>query len=131
MYLAREIKSKFIVAIKAISKNELEKRGIEKQIKCEIDTQSYLKHKNVLRLYGYFWNTRRVYMILEYCPCGDMYKYLKKCKRFSERRAASYIRKVAAAIDYCHSKGVIHRDIKPENILLGYDVFHHSYYLIY
>ena len=122
MYLAREIKSKFIVAIKAIEKKLVDTRGIEKQIKREIEIQSRLKHKNVLCMYGYFWDKKRVYMILEYCPCGNMYEYLKKCKRFSERRAASYIRKVAAAIDYCHYMGVIHRDIKPENILLGYDV---------
>ena len=29
-----------------------------------------------------------------------------------------YIRSLAAALDYCHSKHVIHRDIKPENLLL-------------
>lgn len=130
MYLAREIKSKFIVAIKAIEKKLVDTRGIEKQIKREIEIQSRLKHKNVLCMYGYFWDKKRVYMILEYCPCGNMYEYLDTCKRFSERRAASYIRKITAAIDYCHYMGVIHRDIKPENILLGYDVFHHSYYLI-
>ena len=123
MYLAREIKSKFIVAIKAIEKKLVDTRGIEKQIKREIEIQSRLKHKNVLCMYGYFWDKKRVYMILEYSPKGEIYKDLLKRKRFSERRAASYISRIAAAIDYCHQMHVIHRDIKPENILLGYDVF--------
>ena len=118
------------MAIKTISKNELEKRGIEKQIKCEIDTQSHLKHKNVLRMYGYFWDKKRVYMILEYSPKGEIYKDLLKRKRFSERRAASYISRIAAAIDYCHQMHVIHRDIKPENILLGPNVFPYNYTMI-
>lgn len=122
MYLAREIKSKFIVAIKAIEKKLVDTRGIEKQIKREIEIQSRLKHKNVLCMYGYFWDKKRVYMILEYSPKGEIYKDLLKRKRFSERRAASYISRIAAAIDYCHQMHVIHRDIKPENILLGYDV---------
>ena len=122
MYLAREIKSKFIVAIKAIEKKLVDTRGIEKQIKREIEIQSHMKHKNVLRMYGYFWDKKRVYMILEYSPKGEIYKDLLKRKRFSERRAASYISRIAAAIDYCHQMHVIHRDIKPENILLGYDV---------
>ena len=110
------------MAIKVIQKSELERCGIEKQIRSEIEIQSHLKHKNVLRMYGYFWDKKRVYMILEYSPKGEIYKDLLKRKRFSERRAASYISRIAAAIDYCHYKGVIHRDIKPENILLGYDV---------
>ena len=31
---------------------------------------------------------------------------------------AQYIRSLAAALNYCHTKHVIHRDIKPENLLL-------------
>jgi len=33
-----------------------------------------------------------------------------------------YIRQLAQALKYCHSKKVIHRDIKPENLLLGLKV---------
>lgn len=31
-----------------------------------------------------------------------------------------YIRQLAEALEYCHSKKVIHRDIKPENLLLSF-----------
>ena len=31
-----------------------------------------------------------------------------------------YIRQLAEALQYCHSKKVIHRDIKPENLLLSF-----------
>ena len=52
-----------------------------------------------------------------------MYKELQSSehKRFSEPRAATYIRDLAHALAYCHEKNVIHRDIKPENLLLGID----------
>ena len=32
--------------------------------------------------------------------------------------ALQYIRSLAGALHYCHTKHVIHRDIKPENLLL-------------
>ena len=73
-------------------------------------------------MYGYFWDEKRVYLILEYASKGEIYHELVKRKRFSERRAAAYILRIADAMDYCHSMHVLHRDIKPENILIGYDV---------
>jgi serine/threonine protein kinase len=42
-------------------------------------------------------------------------------KRFNEARAATYIRDLAGALEYCHTRNVIHRDIKPENLLIGMD----------
>lgn len=73
-------------------------------------------------MYGYFWDEKRVYLILEYAPYGEIYHELISKKRFSERRASFYIRIIADAVDYCHRMHVIHRDIKPENILIGIDV---------
>ena len=130
MYLARELQSNFVVAIKAIQKKELKKCGIEKDVELGISLHDFLEHENILHSYGRFEDKKRIFLITDYCPCGDMYGCLLKRKRFGERRAASYIRKIAAAIDYCHSKGVIHRDIKPENILLGPNVFPYDYTMI-
>lgn len=33
----------------------------------------------------------------------------------------SFVRQLALALRYCHSKTVIHRDIKPENLLIDGD----------
>jgi len=72
-----------------------------------------------LRLYGYFYDDTRVYLILEYAAKGELYKELQRHGHFSERLTATYIASLAKALLYCHSKHVIHRDIKPENLLLG------------
>ena len=80
------------------------------------------RHENILELYGYFWDEKHVYLILEYAPHGNLYSQLLMRKRFSERRASYYICSIAKAVDYCHKLYLIHRDIKPENILLSYDV---------
>ncbi|XP_042332328.1 aurora kinase C-like isoform X2 [Sceloporus undulatus] len=119
VYLARMKESKFIVALKVLFKSHMEKEGVEHQLRREIEIQCHLSHPNILRLYNYFHDRKRVYLILEYAPRGELYKDLQKHQRFDERRTATYMEELADALIYCHSKKVIHRDIKPENLLMG------------
>lgn len=119
VYLARERKSQYIVALKTLSIKELSRSHVEHQLRREVEIQTHLKHSGVLRMFGYFWDKERVFLILEYCAGGPLFDLLQKKRRFSERRASNYIKQVSAALHYCHQRKVIHRDIKPENILLG------------
>lgn len=119
VYLAREKKSKFVIALKVMFKTQLQSNNVEHQLQREIEIQSHLRHPHILRLYGYFHDDARVYLILEYAPKGELYRELTKEKMFDEKKSASYIYQVCNALRYCHSKKVIHRDIKPENILIG------------
>jgi serine/threonine protein kinase len=118
VYLAREKKSHFIVALKVLYKSQLSKAGVEHQLRREIEIQAHLRHTNILRLYGYFYDQTRIYLILEFAAKGELYKELQKHGNFDEKRTAKYIKSLAAALQYCHTKHVIHRDIKPENLLL-------------
>lgn len=119
VYLAREKRTKYIVAIKVLQKSQLQKAGVEHQLRREIEIQSHLRHRNILRMYGYFYDAKRIYLILEYSPGGELYKKLTIKGRFSDKQSARYIADLAQALDYCHVKHVIHRDIKPENLLVG------------
>lgn len=119
VYLAREKKSKFVVALKVLQKSQLVRASFEHQLRREIEIQSHLRHPNILRMYGYFYDASKVYLILEYCVGGELYKKLQDKGRFDERNSARMIVQMADALNYCHSKSVIHRDIKPENLLLG------------
>eukprot|EP00762_Andalucia_godoyi_P006575 ANDGO_05000.mRNA.1 Serine/threonine-protein kinase Aurora-1 len=120
VYLAREKRTKYIVALKVLFKKQLKKGEVEHQLRREIEIQAHLRHKHILRLYGYFYDQSRVYLILEYAAKGELYKELQKSGRFTEKRTAQYICMLSKALAYCHSKHVIHRDIKPENLLLDH-----------
>jgi serine/threonine protein kinase len=47
-------------------------------LRREIEIQSHLDHENILKLYGFFWDEKRVYLILEYAPGGELYKELQR-----------------------------------------------------
>ncbi len=109
VYLAREKKSKYVVALKVLFKSQLQKAQVEHQLRREIEIQSHLRHPNILRLFGYFYDETRVYLILEFAPGGEMYKALQKqpTKRFEEPRTARYMKQLADALLYCHAKKVL------------------------
>ncbi|KAJ4011000.1 spindle assembly checkpoint kinase [Fusarium irregulare] len=81
--------------------------------------QTNLRHPNIVQLYSYFHDTKRIFLVLEFAAKGELYKHLQKENRFTEKKAARFTAQVVSALQYLHRKNIIHRDIKPENILVG------------
>ncbi|KAF4042099.1 Protein kinase domain [Phytophthora infestans] len=121
VYLAKEKCSNLTVALKVLFKSPLTRDGGVSNLKREVEIQVRLRHPNVLRMHGYFYDDSCVYLVLEYAPFGELYKELAKEKHFSDAVAAHYVSQVVEALKYCHSCNVIHRDIKPENLLIGHN----------
>ncbi|KAH8928946.1 kinase-like protein [Atractiella rhizophila] len=120
VYMVRtKFEPHYILALKCLYKHELVQNKVEKQVRREIEIQQNLRHPNILRLYGYFHDEKRIFLMLEFAGKGELYKQLSNRGSFSEKRSSRYIHQMADALAYLHSKHVIHRDIKPENLLLG------------
>jgi len=81
--------SKYIVALKVIFKEQIEKYRLHHQLRREMEIQMSLHHPNVLRLYGWFHDEERIFLILEYAFGGELYKELRKSGHLSEKQAAT------------------------------------------
>lgn len=89
------------------------------QIREEIKIQLHLNHRNVLRLYDYFRDEKKIYLVLEYAPKGSVLDIQKRFEHFSESLASKIIKQTADGLGYIHSKNIVHRDLKPENLLVS------------
>ena len=78
VYLTREKKSGCIVALKVVNKNDIIKYKLVHQLRREIEIQSHLDHPNILKLLGVFWNEKQIFLILEYCPGGEVFRELTR-----------------------------------------------------
>ena len=56
----------YILALKCLYKSEIVQSRVEKQIRREIEIQQNLRHPHVLRLYGYFHDEKRIFLMLEF-----------------------------------------------------------------
>lgn len=106
------------VAIKIMKKEDMTEQDME-LCKAELEIMKICQHPYIINIYDYIENEKYIYIIMEYCPGGDLFSYIEKRGfRLSEERAATLVAKISIAINYCHHFGVVHRDLKPENILM-------------
>uniref|UniRef100_A0A3B1K865 Maternal embryonic leucine zipper kinase n=1 Tax=Astyanax mexicanus TaxID=7994 RepID=A0A3B1K865_ASTMX len=117
--LGRHILTGEKVAIKIMEKKDL---GDDlPRIKTEIDAMKNLSHQHVCRLYHVIETSSKIYMVLEYCPGGELFDYIVAKDRLSEEETRVFFRQIVSALAYVHSQGYAHRDLKPENLLIDED----------
>lgn len=84
VYLAREKKSGYIVALKVLWKSVIKRKKLEENVRREIDIQYHLRHPNVARLYTVMHDAECIFLVVEYCPGGDLLGLLEKEGRLEE-----------------------------------------------
>ncbi|CAF0810429.1 unnamed protein product [Didymodactylos carnosus] len=117
--LVEEKKTGYLCALKIIKKEFICQYNQEHQLIRELEIHMRLFHKHILRMYDFFYDSERIYIIIEYAPNDTLANYLKRHKQLDNITSATYIYQLTDAIHYCHRLLIMHRDIKPENILLG------------
>ncbi|XP_072716929.1 maternal embryonic leucine zipper kinase-like isoform X9 [Ciconia boyciana] len=114
--LARHLLTGEKVAIKITDKRAL---GDDlPRVKIEVDAVKNLSHQHICQLYHVIETSKKIFMVLEYCPGGELFDYIIAKDRLSEDEARVFFRQIVSAIAYVHSQGYAHRDLKPENLLI-------------
>ena len=72
----------------------------------------------VVKLKASFCEGTKAYLVMEFCPGGELFVHLSNHKRFSEAKACFFIAELVLALEHIHSLGYIYRDLKPENVML-------------
>jgi len=99
-------------ALKTIILKRISEAFIE-ELHNEIAILRSLDHPNIIKAYEVYSNKSQIYIVMEICSGGDLYKRLP----YSEKDAAKIVGKLTSAIKYMHDNNVVHRDLKFENIM--------------
>ena len=84
----------------------------------DIEMSKEINHPNVARIFEYYLDSKRVYVITEFFEGGELFDYIQECSQLCESEAAYFLKQILTAVCYLHQKGIMHGDVKPENIVL-------------
>ena len=77
-----------------------------------------LSHPHIVTVFDAGISDNRAYIAMELLKGRDLRQLRQEGWRATPAQAALIVRRVADALAFAHSKGVIHRDIKPANIFM-------------
>ncbi|ROT41775.1 Pkinase-domain-containing protein [Sodiomyces alkalinus F11] len=125
VYTAVDVNTGLRYAVKCLSKfnpdgTPLDRRQVAFQNR-EIRLHYFAStHENVLSLLKIVDDPDCIYVILEYCPEGDLFYNITERGRYvgKDDLARRVFLQILDAVEHCHSLGIYHRDLKPENILV-------------
>ena len=105
------------VALKILPKHLMSEKDFLSRFRREARSVAKLDHPIIIPLYKYGEEDGQTYIAMRLVEEGTLKDIIGE--PLDLRRAIILTIKVAKALKYAHSKGVVHRDIKPSNILLA------------
>ena len=121
VYFVNKVSDQQIHAMKVLEKEKILKQNLVRYAMTERNVLCLAKHPFIVSLNYAFQTTNRLYLILDYCPGGDMGMALSKQKRFTEEIARMYLCEIILAIEYLHQNNIVFRDLKPDNVVFDED----------
>lgn len=84
--LVRKKTSGVLYALKSMKKKYIEKKQQCQRIMTERNILTEINHPFLIKIHASFQNDTKLYLVLEYCPGGELFGLLKKRKRLSEAK---------------------------------------------
>ena len=104
-------------AVKVLRKASMDEDE-KKMLFNEINNLKDLDHPNILKMYEFFEDEKRYYIVTDICKGGELFDEIVSRGKFTENDAAMLMKQILSCINYCHKNHIVHRDLKPENVLL-------------
>jgi serine/threonine protein kinase len=117
VYKARQKDINRLVAIKTLLAGNLCSDSELRRFRTEAAAAGRLEHPGLIRLYEFGDANGLIFFSMEFVEGVTLDKLLRGTP-LPGRRAATYARSIAQAVQYAHERFLLHRDLKPGNVII-------------
>ncbi|XP_061952355.1 MDIS1-interacting receptor like kinase 2-like [Populus nigra] len=116
--------SEQVLAVKKFHQTPEVEMSSLKAFRSEIDVLMGIRHRNIVKLYGFCSHAKHSFLVYEFVERGSLRKVLndeEQAGKMDWDKRVNLIKGVANALSYMHhdcSPPIIHRDISSNNVLL-------------
>lgn len=106
------------VAVKIVNRDKIKALDVAGKLRREILNLWLFRHPHIIKLYQVISTPTDIFMIMEFVSGGELFDFIVKSGKLSEKDARKFFQQIISGVAYCHRHKVVHRDLKPENLLL-------------
>jgi tRNA A-37 threonylcarbamoyl transferase component Bud32 len=108
-------------AMKVLKKHHVQRKNQVEHTRTERRVLAVIAHPFICHLRYAFQTNKKLYLVLDFHPGGELFYHLSRRGRFREHQARVYAAEITLALEYLHVNDIVYRDLKPENILIQAD----------
>ena len=119
--LVKKVGSNEELALKMLRKDFIIKRKQLEHTRTERRVLEIINHPFIVRLRYAFQNPKKLYLVMDYCPGGELFFHLQRSFKFDEGLTKFITSQIVLALEELHKHKIIYRDLKTENVLIDID----------
>ncbi len=125
VYLAHDAQQGRAVAVKTLALTRefdaTDMADVRERFFREADTAARLRHPDIVSVFEAGEERGLAFIAMEYLPGHDLLRYTLPGRLLPVPTVLRVVARVALALAYAHTQGVVHRDVKPANVMVDLD----------
>jgi serine/threonine protein kinase len=117
VYKARQISLDRIVAVKLLLLGQYASQEFIHRFRIEASAAASLQHPNIVAIHEVGVHQGQHYFAMDFVDGPNLAQFIGN-KPLPAKGAACYVKTVAEAIQFAHTRRILHRDLKPSNVLI-------------
>jgi serine/threonine-protein kinase len=118
VYLGRDLMLERHVAIKVLREDYSADGAFRERFREEAKAVANLAHPNIVTVYDFGLDARRLFIVMEYVPGKDLHTIVTQRGRLRIKEGVQLAIQACMGIGFAHRAGFVHCDIKPHNLLV-------------